>query len=120
MTIRDSSQRERYLGDLLTLGRLQLRSSSSQNIADAVNTYADALKFCQDAGGFAPRRRAACLALRAKAKLKQGRLSDSDADFNEAINIVNGRKDDQSVFHDILLERSVLRIHTRRFAGGLG
>jgi hypothetical protein len=99
------------LRDLFALGRLQLKSDSPQDHADAEKTYSQALKLCPLRGPATAR--AACLALRAKAEWMQGKYKACVQDFDESIALT--RKQDTDVFHDILLERVRFLVHIRKY-----
>jgi serine/threonine protein kinase len=118
-TLKSPALQERYLNDLFALGRLQLISSGKQDNADAEKTYSEALDFCEHAGEGLINRKAACFALKAKAELKQGKFESSDADFNEALKLVSTESQSGALRRDILRERILLRLHTRKFADAL-
>lgn len=102
------------LKNLFTLGRLQLMSARAEDLSDAEATYTRALSLCQENQ---PDRKAACLTLRGKSKLKLGRLVESDVDMTEAEKLIKSIQGVQGndLWTDFIKERCLLRIHQRRY-----
>jgi serine/threonine protein kinase len=107
---------EKNLRELFELGRLELRSDRQGDCADAEKTYDEALSLCRAHSSLAAGQ-AGCLALKAKAEFRQDKFEAADRDFNQAIALSKTR--DIEVFHDILIERAVFLIRTRRFREAL-
>jgi tRNA A-37 threonylcarbamoyl transferase component Bud32 len=106
------------LTDLFALGRAQLKSQSQQDIADAVQTYTEALGRCLPGSKNADRR-AACFALRAKAEWLHGRPAESQRDFEAASVIASKVNPDHQVLLDIALLRIPPLIQSRKFVEAL-
>ena len=105
--------------DLLSLGRWQLKSHLLQDFIDAEKTYTQALDLSANRADYDFR--PLCLVLRAKAKWKQNKLTDSNKDFDQALQLIEGMKNPErlELLHDLRMQRYLLRIHERRYVEAL-
>lgn len=102
---------------LFELGRWQLKSSSIQDLADAEHTFNQALSLCQKHKAPADRL-AACFVLRGKAKWKQEKAAESNADFEQARKLIQTLENPEQdeLLYDFYEELIIMHIHQRRFS----
>ena len=118
-TIKDPTQKGRYLSDLFALGREQLKSSEDPDLIDAEKNFTDGLAFCVKVGGISQNWLLACHVMRAKAKWKLGDFPAAEAEFADVYKQAPKDTTKNDILIDILLERGLMETRQRKFASAL-
>ncbi|MBX9685648.1 MAG: serine/threonine protein kinase [Candidatus Obscuribacterales bacterium] len=101
------------------LARWQLSSGKEEDRLEAEETYAKLVTLCDRLKpDNVQSNKAACIALKAKAECTNGKFSESQRDFETALDLL-AKHSDLELKRDIMLERSLLQVRLAKYSAAL-